>query len=228
MLLDLSEEHKEHLAFLPRVDSAVVAEFGRIAVEFLRRGANPKIYEGAARKLSVSTDTVQHGVEGLTYLLTESSKLLISELDFQDSVFVLGFSEELNKLLLQLYLDNRKEIRTILSELAPDLPSYHSLEWRLDVQNIFIPPRRNTRLSAVTAFPPPCSPSQPLIHFLWICLFRPFHDAVFLAMRLPPGAQELAQEMAGTETALIQPECGEVVEERHQMRGSASGREGEP
>ncbi|XP_042091653.1 COMM domain-containing protein 2 isoform X2 [Ovis aries] len=109
MLLDLSEEHKEHLAFLPKVDSAVVAEFGRIAVEFLRRGSNPKIYEGAARKLSVSSDTVQHGVEGLIYLLTESSKLM-------------------------LYLDNRKEIRTILSELAPDLPSYHSLEWRLDVQ----------------------------------------------------------------------------------------------
>ncbi|KAI4550004.1 hypothetical protein MJT46_019153 [Ovis ammon polii x Ovis aries] len=85
MLLDLSEEHKEHLAFLPKVDSTVVTEFGRIAVEFLRRGSNPKIYEGAARKLS-------------------------------------------------LYLDNRKEIRTILSELAPDLPSYHSLEWQLDVQ----------------------------------------------------------------------------------------------
>uniref|UniRef100_A0A8I5NHC1 COMM domain containing 2 n=2 Tax=Papio anubis TaxID=9555 RepID=A0A8I5NHC1_PAPAN len=135
MLLELSEEHKEHLAFLPQVDSAVVAEFGRIAVEFLRRGTNPKIYEGAARKLNVSSDTVQHGVEGLTYLLTESSKLMISELDFQDSVFVLGFSEELNKLLLQLYLDNRKEIRTILSELAPSLPSYHNLEWRLDVQN---------------------------------------------------------------------------------------------
>ncbi|XP_013374136.1 PREDICTED: COMM domain-containing protein 2 isoform X2 [Chinchilla lanigera] len=110
MLLDLSEEHKEHLAFLPRVDGAVVAEFGRIAVESLRRGSNPKIYDGAARKLN------------------------ISELDFQDSVFVLGFSEELNKLLLQLYLDNRKEIRTILNELAPDLPTYHSLEWRLDVQ----------------------------------------------------------------------------------------------
>ncbi|EDL35317.1 COMM domain containing 2, isoform CRA_b [Mus musculus] len=109
MLLDLSEEHKEHLAFLPQVDTAVVAEFGRIAVEFLRRGSNPKIYEGAARKLNVSSDTIQHGVEGLTYLLTESSKLM-------------------------LYLDNRKEIRTILNELAPRLPSYHSLEWRLDVQ----------------------------------------------------------------------------------------------
>ncbi|XP_055977861.1 COMM domain-containing protein 2 [Sorex fumeus] len=134
MLLDLSEEHREHLAFLPQVDSAVVAEFGRIAVEFLRRGSNPKVYEGAARKLGVSSNTVQHGVEGLTYLLAESSKLMISELDFQDSIFVLGFPEELNTLLLQLYLDNRKEIRAILSELAPALTTYHSLEWRLDVQ----------------------------------------------------------------------------------------------
>ncbi|XP_042636788.1 LOW QUALITY PROTEIN: COMM domain-containing protein 2 [Orycteropus afer afer] len=147
MLLDLSEEHKEHLAFLPGVDRAVVAEFGRIAVEFLRRGSNPKIYEGAARKLSVSSDIVQHGIEGLTYLLTESSKLMISELDFQDSVFVLGFSEELNRLLLQLYLDNRKEIRTILSELAPDLPSYHSLEWRLDVQVLWIQQRSKHSLT---------------------------------------------------------------------------------
>ncbi|XP_072474382.1 COMM domain-containing protein 2 isoform X1 [Notamacropus eugenii] len=134
MLLELSEEHREHLSFLPKVDYAVVAEFGRIALEFLRKGSNPKVYEGAARKLSVSSNTIQHGVEGLTYLLTESSKLMISELDFQDSVLVLGFSEDLNKLLLQLYLDNRKEIRTILSELAPEFPSYHNLEWRLDVQ----------------------------------------------------------------------------------------------
>ncbi|XP_050822131.1 COMM domain-containing protein 2 isoform X1 [Gopherus flavomarginatus] len=139
MLLVLSEERKEHLGFLTQVDSAVVGEFGRIAVEFLRKGTNPKIYEGAAskskrRKLNVSSDVIQHGVEGLTYLLTEGSKLMISEIDFQDSVLVLGFSEELNKLLLQLYLDNRKEIRSILGELAPKLPSYHSLEWRLDVQ----------------------------------------------------------------------------------------------
>ncbi|PIO16129.1 hypothetical protein AB205_0034260 [Aquarana catesbeiana] len=59
---------------------------------------------------------------------------MVSEIDFQDSVLVLGFPEELNKVLLQLYLDNRKEIRQILSELEPDLPHYHNLEWRLDVQ----------------------------------------------------------------------------------------------
>lgn len=84
----------------------VVGEFGRIAVEFLKKGSNPKIYEGAAReyttgnvcllkfmswcwclfidfvicvvgKLNVSSETVQHGVEGLMYLLTESSKLMV-------------------------------------------------------------------------------------------------------------------------------------------------------
>ncbi|XP_062438519.1 COMM domain-containing protein 2 isoform X2 [Rhea pennata] len=108
MLLVLSEEQREHLGCLPGL--------------------------GAAGKLDVSIDTIQHGAEGLTYLLTESSKLMISEIDFQDSVHVLGFSDELNKLLLQLYLDNRKEIRSILSELAPKPPSYHNLEWRLDVQ----------------------------------------------------------------------------------------------
>ncbi|KAJ8279609.1 hypothetical protein COCON_G00066750 [Conger conger] len=134
MLLVLTDEHKEHLGFLPQVDSAVVGEFGRIAVEFMKKGSNPKIYEGAARKLNVPVETVQHGVEGLMYLLTESSKLMISEVDFQDSVLVLGFSEELNNLLLQLYLDNRKVIRNILQELAPSLPHYHNLEWRLDVQ----------------------------------------------------------------------------------------------
>lgn len=134
MLLVLSDEHKEHLGFLIEVDSTVVGEFGRIAVEFLRKGTNPKIYEGAARKLSVAVETVQHGVEGLMYLLTESSKLLISDVDFQDSVLVLGFTEELNQLLLQLYLEHRKEIRSILSQLNPSLPQYHNLEWRLDVQ----------------------------------------------------------------------------------------------
>ncbi|XP_043926546.1 COMM domain-containing protein 2 [Protopterus annectens] len=134
MLLVLSDEHKEHLGFLTRVDSSVVGEFGRIAVEFLKKGSNPKIYEGAARKLNVSAETVQHGVEGLMYLLTESSKLMISEVDFQDSVLTLGFPEELNALLLQLYLSNRKEIRNILKELSPSLPRYHNLEWRLDVQ----------------------------------------------------------------------------------------------
>ncbi|XP_057277848.1 COMM domain-containing protein 2 [Pezoporus wallicus] len=134
MLLVLSEAQRADLGCLPRAGAAAVGELGRLAVELLRRGAAPRAYEAAARKLNIDVDTIQHGVEGLMYLLTESSKVMISETDFQDSIHVLGFSDELNKLLLQLYLDNRKEIRSVLGELAPKLPSYHNLEWRLDVQ----------------------------------------------------------------------------------------------
>ncbi|XP_075997744.1 COMM domain-containing protein 2 [Genypterus blacodes] len=134
MLLVLSEEHKEHLSFLSSVDAAVVGEFGRIALEFLRRGTSPKIYEGAARKLCVPVQSVQHGVEGLMFLMTESSKHMISEVDFLDSVLVLGFGEELNQALLQLYLLQRSQIRNTLSLLPSNLPAYNNLEWRLDVQ----------------------------------------------------------------------------------------------
>lgn len=134
MLLVLSEDHKDHLSFLAKVDASVVGEFGRIALEFLRKGTSPKIYEGAARKLSVPVEMVQHGVEGLMFLMTESSKHMISEVDFMDSVLVLGFSEELNQILLQLYLQHHSQIRSTLNQLLPTQPTYHNLEWRLDVQ----------------------------------------------------------------------------------------------
>lgn len=134
MLLVLSEDHKEHLSFLPKVDTAVVAEFGRIALEFIRKGTSTRIYEGAARKLGVPVEMVQHGVEGLMFLMTESSKHMISEVDFLDSVLVLGFGDELNQLLLQLYLQHNSQIRGILGQLPTDMLAYQNLEWRLDVQ----------------------------------------------------------------------------------------------
>lgn len=134
MLLVLEEEHKEHLAFLTGVEIDVVREFCRISVEFIQKGINPKVFHSAANKLDVDADTVKHGVQGLMYLLTESSKLMLNEIDFQDSIMALGFSEELQKELMAQYLQHRKTIRTILSELAMDLPHYSNLEWRLDIE----------------------------------------------------------------------------------------------
>lgn len=58
----------------------------------------------------------------------------VTEIDFLDSILVLGFPEELNKELLRLYQENCKGIRAILSEMSLDLPHYHDLEWRFDVQ----------------------------------------------------------------------------------------------
>ena len=39
-----------------------------------------------------------------------------------------------NGFCVQLYVENRNTIRSTLTQLAPSLPSYHNLEWRLDVQ----------------------------------------------------------------------------------------------
>lgn len=133
MLLVLSEQHKGHLSFLSSVEHEVVAEFGRIALDFLRRGTSPKIYDAAARKLGASVEQVQRAVEGLMFLVLESCRHTLSETDFLDSVLVLGFNQDLNNTLLQLYLQQSAQVRPLLAQLAPTLPNYHSLEWRLDV-----------------------------------------------------------------------------------------------
>ncbi|MEQ2289752.1 COMM domain-containing protein 2, partial [Ameca splendens] len=85
-------------------------------------------------KLGVPVGMVQRGVEGLMFLMTESSKHMISEVDFMDSVLALGFGEALIQSLLQLYLQHKHQIRSILSQLTYHQPAYHNLEWRLDVQ----------------------------------------------------------------------------------------------
>lgn len=133
MLLVLTEEHKEHLKFLATVDVAVVREFCRISMEFIKKGVNIRMYTAAAQKLGVDIAVVRHGVEGLMYLLVESAKLMVNEIDFLDSIVTLGFDEELNKELLSLYQENSVEIRCVLQEMSMDLPHYHDLEWRLEV-----------------------------------------------------------------------------------------------
>ena len=134
MLVVLTDQQKTNLNLLGDFDDAVASEFCKIAVGFIRNGINPKMYQTAASKLEIPVEKVRKCVEALMYLMSEMSKALVTELDFQDSLLMIGFSEELISTLLRLYLENREEIRSILSELAFDLPHYENLEWRLDVQ----------------------------------------------------------------------------------------------
>ncbi|EGD82891.1 COMM domain containing 2 [Salpingoeca rosetta] len=134
MLIVLSPEHKEHLKFLNTLDIELVQEFCTIALQFLHNGINPKVYQTAAKKLEASAQDIKAAVEGIMYLLIECSKLKISEMDFHDSFLTLQFSPELNKLLLDLYLENRDEIRHVLSSMSLQLPRYRDFSWRLDVK----------------------------------------------------------------------------------------------
>lgn len=134
MLLLVEDDHKKHLQFLTGFDPNVFAEFCRIAVEFILKGSNLKIYQNAAQKLGEDPEVIQHAVQGLMFLFIESTKLMLNDLDFQDSVLALGFSGQLQQELLRHYKENMKDIRSVLSDLDCDLPHYHGLEWRCDVQ----------------------------------------------------------------------------------------------
>lgn len=135
MLLILSEEQKEHLRFLTSLEIDVVLEFARISLDFILKGSsNPKVFQAAAQKLGVDSKTVKNGISGLQHVFNESSRLMIGEIDFQDSILTMGFSEEVIAELLKMYLANRKEIRSILVEMTMAIPHYHDLEWRFDVE----------------------------------------------------------------------------------------------
>ncbi len=134
MLVVLGEQQKADLALLSDFDENVSREFCKIAVGFIRNGINMKMYQTAASKLDIEAATIRKCVEGLMYLMAETSKSMINEIDFQDSLMMSGFSEGLISTLLTLYLEHREEIRNILNNISFGLPHYHDLEWRFDVQ----------------------------------------------------------------------------------------------
>lgn len=134
MLVVLGDEQKADLSLLSAFDESVAREFCKIAVGFIRNGINPKMYQTAASKLGIESETVRKCVEGLMHLMSETSKVMINEIDFQDSMMTIGFTEGLSATLLALYLEHRNEIRTTLDNLSLDPVHFSDLEWRFDIQ----------------------------------------------------------------------------------------------
>ena len=60
--------------------------------------------------------------------------LQLNEGDFLDSVSKLGFGEELQGQLYELYCENREEMRRTLATMSMGLPYYSNLEWRFEVK----------------------------------------------------------------------------------------------
>eukprot|EP00824_Muranothrix_gubernata_P026293 TRINITY_DN909_c0_g1_i3.p1 TRINITY_DN909_c0_g1~~TRINITY_DN909_c0_g1_i3.p1 ORF type:complete len:232 (+),score=33.21 TRINITY_DN909_c0_g1_i3:76-771(+) len=138
MLLQLSERHKEDVAFLLQLTPEILGEFCHIAVDFLQHGANRKVFSSAAKKLRVEPGVVERAVNGLAFLLSEGARLNLSDMDFSDSLLTLTFSEESKKTLTSFHMEHRATTRAILAERQPDLPHYTDLEWKLEVQVLIV------------------------------------------------------------------------------------------
>jgi len=137
MILVFDEKHKNDLSFIERLAPGILNEFCKIAIQFIKAGSNknaPNIFHGAAQKLGVTREEIQHCVEGLVHLFSESAKHKLSDMDFNDSLLFLELSGELKERLKEHYLSNLDELRAVLSDLSFEPPHYQNLSWRLDLQ----------------------------------------------------------------------------------------------
>ncbi|XP_024877207.1 COMM domain-containing protein 2 [Temnothorax curvispinosus] len=134
MLLTLKPDHKKHVLFLAEQSSPVLQDFCKLALDYLQKGPNVKVYNAAAQKLNVELDVIKKSVEGLVNLLLESCKHKLSAEDFRDSVVALGFTEDKEAILSKLYNVKKNEVSDALEEIGFKLPRYHDMEWRFEVQ----------------------------------------------------------------------------------------------
>lgn len=134
MLLTLKPDHKKHVLFLAEQSLPVLQDFCKLALDYLQKGPNVKVYNAAAQKLNVELDVIKNSVEGLVNLLLESCKHKLSAENFRDSVVALGFTEDKEAILSKLYSIKRDEVSDALEEIGFKLPRYHDMEWRFEVQ----------------------------------------------------------------------------------------------
>ncbi|XP_050462521.1 COMM domain-containing protein 2 isoform X1 [Cataglyphis hispanica] len=137
MLLTLKPDHKKHILFLTEQSPPVLQDFCKLALDYLQKGPNVKVYNAAAQKLNVELNIIKNSVEGLVNLLLESCKhkfLQLNAEDFRDSVIALGFTEEKEAILSKLYSVKKDEILNALEGIGFKLPEYYDMEWRFEVQ----------------------------------------------------------------------------------------------
>ncbi|XP_012058880.1 PREDICTED: COMM domain-containing protein 2 [Atta cephalotes] len=134
MLLTLKPNHKKHMLFLVEQSSPVLQDFCKLALDYLQKGPNVKVYNAAAQKLNVELDVIKNSVEGLVNLLLESCKYKLSTEDFRDSMVALGFTEDKEAILSKLYSIKKDEVSDALEEIGFKLSRYHDMEWRFEIQ----------------------------------------------------------------------------------------------
>ncbi|XP_063224040.1 atherin-like isoform X1 [Bacillus rossius redtenbacheri] len=79
MILILKNDHKQNLSLLMLQPIPVLQDFCKLALEYIQKGPNPKLYNVAAQKLDVQVESIRGAVEGLVFLLVESCRNEVAE-----------------------------------------------------------------------------------------------------------------------------------------------------
>ena len=132
MLLKISSENLQHLAFLHEAKDEIIKEFVNVSLEFLTSGINKRIFKVASQKLQAEESVVENVVIGLMQLFAEATKYKLSNEDLFDSLLAMGFSEVIANTIKEAF--SGSATRRTLTSCASTLPEYDNLEWRVDVQ----------------------------------------------------------------------------------------------
>lgn len=133
MPLTISEDHKAHLSLLIPQEAPVVGEFCRLAIQFLKQGVNPRVFNSAANKLKVQPNEIEEAIRALVYLLSHCTQATASKDEFNQLLLSLGFSEDAAQVLTETFTQNEPELKMYLKKMGVQVPEYCNLEWRFDI-----------------------------------------------------------------------------------------------
>lgn len=122
----------EHLSMLSDLPAEYLSEFCKAAMQVLQQQAPAKMFANAAKQLGVERSAVEHSVQALCYVLVRAASVSAPADQVLDGID-LTLQPEALETLRSFY----ETAATQLAEVANrgvQLPSYHSLEWRLQVQ----------------------------------------------------------------------------------------------
>ncbi|XP_037939778.1 COMM domain-containing protein 2 [Teleopsis dalmanni] len=136
MPISLSNEQKEHLAFLREKSSDDIIQMCKSAFEYLtneQANTNNQRYEQLAKKYASNPTAVKQAIESLISLLIDATKANASESDMNFLQDV-GFSEEAVDILSQFVTSKRGFIEGSIK--SANIRAYRlvHLEWRLEVR----------------------------------------------------------------------------------------------
>ena len=115
-LLSFDTKTKNDLTICKGINSEFFAQFCKIALDFLKVGANRNMLKGAGQKLKVKAEEVEIAVGSIARILMDGAKKALTENDMLFSVGDLGLSSECCQVLSRFYGDKKDEIISVLEK----------------------------------------------------------------------------------------------------------------
>ncbi|BBM97887.1 COMM domain containing 2 [Marchantia polymorpha subsp. ruderalis] len=120
---------------LSAVPPAVVHEFAKVAVTGLLKGeTSSKGFTKAAKQLQTTVEAVSQAVSAVSNIYSRASRANLSYQQLVDFLAIQGYAEALRLALADYFIERVGEIREYVSLAVLQMPTYRSLDWRLDLQ----------------------------------------------------------------------------------------------